>query len=124
VTRSHPPLHCPLLCLIAHILWTLDFVGVPDVPLVGLNLLPRVQEMMQYFVKYFDISLLTRGVGTLDPHQVPPQDTHAQLVAEGGFPHVLVGCKCIPICCMHLLRDTEVSSIICHETVIEDIPLF
>jgi hypothetical protein len=75
--RPHPPQHCPLLSWIAHILRTLDFVGVSDVPLVGLDLLPQVLEMMQYFVKYFDISVLTRGVGTLDPHQAPPQDTHA-----------------------------------------------
>ncbi len=80
--------------------------------------------MTQYFVKYLDISVLTHGVGTLDPHQVPPQDTHAQLVAEGGFPHIFVGCKCVPFCCRHLLGDTEVSPINCHETVIEDIPPF
>ena len=79
---------------------------------------------MQDFVKYFYISVHTHWVGTLDPHQVPPQDTHAQLIAEGGFPCVLVGCKCIPYCCHPLLGDTEVSPIDCHETVVEDIPHF
>jgi hypothetical protein len=68
VTRPHPPLHCPLLRRIPHILWTLDFVGVSNVTLVGLNSLPRVQKMMQYFVENFDISVLKCRVGTLDPH--------------------------------------------------------
>ncbi len=72
VMRPHPPLHCPLLRQIPHILGTLDFVGVSNIPLVGLNSLPRVQEMMQNFVENFDISVLTHGVGTLDPYQVHP----------------------------------------------------
>jgi hypothetical protein len=54
----------------------------------------------------------------------PPQYTHAQLVAEGGLPCILVGCECIPFCCRPLLGDTEVSLIGCHETVIEETPLF
>ncbi len=65
---------------------------------------------------------LPAGLGTLDSHQVPP--THAQLVAEGRFPRVLVGCKCIPFCHHPLLWDKEVSPIDCHETVVVDIPLF
>ncbi len=122
--RPHPPLHHPLHCRSPNILGTLNFVGVSNVPFVGLDLLPWVQKMMQDFVKYFYISVLTRWVETLDPHQVPPQDTHAQLVADGRFPSILVGCKSIPFCCCPLLGDTEVSPIDCHETVIEDIPLF
>ncbi len=119
-----PSLHSPLLSRTPHILGTLAFIGVSNVPLVSLNLLPQVQKMMQYFVENFSISELTRGVWTLDPHQVTPQDTHAQLVAEGGFPCILVGCKCIPFCCRPLLGDTEVSPIDCNETVFEDAPLY
>ncbi len=54
----------------------------------------------------------------------PPQDTHTQLIAEGRFPCILVGPKCAPFCCCPLLGDTEVSPIDCHETVVEEIPLF
>jgi hypothetical protein len=85
MTCPHPPLHRPLLSQIPHILGTLNFVGVSNIPLVNLDLLPRVQKTMQHFVEYFNISELTRWVWTLDPHQVAPQDTHAQLTAEGGF---------------------------------------
>ncbi len=62
----------------------------------------------------------------MDPGSTPGhhQDTHAQLVAEGGFPHILVGRECVPFCCRPLLGNTEVSPIDCHETVVEDIPLF
>jgi hypothetical protein len=77
--HPHPPLHPPLIRQIPHILGTLDFVGLSKVPLFGLNSLPRVQEMTQNFVEDFDISVLTHRVGTLDPHQIPPQDTHASL---------------------------------------------
>jgi hypothetical protein len=52
VTCPHPPLHCPLHRRIPHILGTLDFVGVSNVPLVGLDLLPLVvQNMTQHFVE-------------------------------------------------------------------------
>ncbi len=122
--RPHPPLHCPLLSQIPHILGTLNFVGVSNVSLICLDLLPRIQEMTQNFVEYFNIGVLTCGVGTLDPHQVPPQDTHAQLAAEGGLPGILAGRKCVPFCHHPLLGDTEVSPINCHKTVIEDIPPF
>ncbi len=71
--RPHPPLHHPLLSRIHHILGTLNFVGVSDVPLIGLDLLPPVQKMMQYFVEYFNISELTSWVWTLDPHQFTPR---------------------------------------------------
>ena len=62
----------------------------------------------------------------MDPGSTPghPQDTHAQLVAEGGFPRILVGCECVPFSRRPLLGDTEVSPNDCHETVVEDIPLF
>jgi hypothetical protein len=62
----------------------------------------------------------------MDPGSTPvhPQVLHAQLVAEGGFPRILVGRECIPFCHRPLLGDTEVSPINCHETVVEDIPLF
>ncbi len=107
--HPHPPLYCPRLRRIPHILGTLDFVGVSAVPFVGLNLLARVQKMMQHFFEYVDIREHTHGVGTLDPHQVPPRDTHAQLVVEGRFPRIFVGCKCIPFYCHPLWGDTEVS---------------
>ncbi len=80
--------------------------------------------MTQHFVQYLNISELTCWVWTLDPHQVTPQDTNAQLVVESRFPCILVGCKCVPFCCRPLLGETEVSPINCHKTVVEDIPHF
>ncbi len=56
--------------------------------------------MRQNFVEYFDIHEIAHRVRTLDPHQVPPQDTHAQPVAEGRFPCMYVGGKCIPFFCL------------------------
>jgi hypothetical protein len=80
--------------------------------------------MTQHFVEHFNFSEVTCWVWTLDSHQVIPQDTHAQLVAEDEFPCVLVGRKCVPFCCRPLLGGTKVSPINCHKTVVENIPLF
>ncbi len=107
--RPHPPLHCPLLCQIPHILGKPNFVGVSNVPLVGLDSLHRVKKMMQHFVEYFNIRELTLWVWTLDPHQVTPQDTHTQLVVEGGFPPSEVQSKMI-------IMGHQISS--CHVPVV------
>ncbi len=51
-------------------------------------------------------------------------DQNFVLQREGGFPRILVGRECDPFCCRPLLGDTEVGPINCHETDVEDIPLF
>jgi hypothetical protein len=97
------------------------FIHVPDKPIVGIDQLTRVDEVKQNLIKYFDVSVLTSGAGAMDPHQVLPQDTKAELVAKGRLAVVLVGCKGVPLCCYYLLQDAEVDPINCHETVVEDI---
>ncbi len=87
---------------------------MPDIPVVGL-------DQAQNLIKGFDVGVLTGGVGALDPHQVPPQDADAQLVAEGELAFVLVGREGIPLRCYFHLLDAEVDPIDCHETAVEDI---
>jgi hypothetical protein len=119
--RPHPPLHSPIICRICIVPRTFDFVGVAAVALIGLYPLARLKEITQNLVENFNVSILTGKVGTLDPHQVPCQDVDAQLVVQGGHPHVLVGTKGIPLLCNSFLGDAEVSAIHSHQAVIAHI---
>jgi hypothetical protein len=57
---------------------------VPGIPFVGLDpLSPRVEEvMLQILVKDTNVGELTHGIGAMGPHQPPPQDADAQLIAK------------------------------------------
>ncbi len=121
VTRPHPPLHRPILRRIRIVPGALYFVGVAAVALVSLYPLARLEEVTQNFVKNFNVSMITGRVWTLDPCQVPREDVHTQLVAQGGLPRVLVGCKGVPLLHDSLLRDAEVHFIDCHGAVVAHI---
>ncbi len=97
VTRPHPPLHSPILRWIRVVPRTFDFVGVAAVPLVGLGPLARLEEITQNLAKNDNVSILTSRVWPLDPHLVPREDVHPQLVAEGGLPRILVGREGVPL---------------------------
>jgi hypothetical protein len=116
VTHPYPGLHHPVLRRVCSVLWAFYFIHVPGIPVVGLEQLARVKEVMRNLLK----DLLTGGLGALDPNQVPPQDADAQLVAEGGLAVVFVGCKDIPLHCHSLLQDAEANPNDCHETVLEE----
>ena len=74
--------------------------------------------------KNSNVVILTRWVWALDPYQVPFKDGDPQLVAEGGFPRVLVGPKGVSLNRVSLLGDVEVSPVDCHKTVVADVPVF
>ncbi len=121
VTRPHPLLHHPILHLICVVPGALYFVGLTAVDLVGLYPLARLEEVMQNFVKNFNVGILTGRLWTLDPYQVPHKDVHTQLVSQGGLPRVLVGREGIPLLHNSLLQDAEVRSIECHGAVVAHI---
>ena len=92
MTRPHPPLHSPIFCRIHIVPRTFDFVGVAAVHLVGLDPLNRLKKILQNLVENDNVSILTGRVWPLDPHQVPHEDVHPQLIlAQGGLARVLVG---------------------------------
>ena len=121
MTRPHPPLHCPILCRIRTVAGAFDFVRVSVVPLVGLDPLARLEEVPQNFVENFNVSILTGRVRPLDPHQVPCEDVHSQLVAQGRLPRVLVGTEGVPLLRGSLLGNAEVRAVDCHRAVIEHV---
>ncbi len=89
--------------------------------LVGLDPLARLEEVSQNLVENFNVGILTGRVRPLDPHQVPCEDVHPQLVAQGGLPHVLEGTEGIPLCRGSLLRNAEVRVVDSHRAVVEHI---
>ncbi len=92
VMCPHSPLHSPIFRRICVVPRTFDFVGVAAVPLVGLDPLARLEKILQNLVENDIVSILTGRVWPLDPHQVPHEDVHPQLIlAQGGLPRVLVG---------------------------------
>ncbi len=86
VMHSFPPLHNQLLPRLATFFWKLEFVHAADVPVIGLKALAQLKEVGEDFVEHFNVRILTSKVRTLDLHQVPCQDVHAQLFPQGGLP--------------------------------------
>jgi hypothetical protein len=99
----------------------IDFVGVAAVPLVGLDPLARLEEVTQHFVKYINVGILTGRVRPLDPHQVPREDVHPQLIVQGGLPRILMGREGVPLRRGSLLGDAEVRALHGHRAVVEHV---
>ena len=99
----------------------LPFGGCGSRFLIGLDLRARLKKITENLVQYFNVGILTGRVRPLDPYQVPCEDVHPQLVAQGGLPCVLVGREGVLLCCGSLLGDAEVGSIDCHPAVIEHV---
>ena len=92
VMCPHSPLHSPIFRRIRVVPRTFDFVGVAAVHLVGLDPLNRLKKILQNLVENDNVSILTGRVWPPDPHQVPHEDVHPQLIlAQGGLARVLVG---------------------------------
>jgi len=54
-------------------------------------------------------------------YQVPREDVHPQLVAQGGLPRVLVGREGVPLRRGSRLQGAEVYPVDCHCAVVEHI---
>jgi hypothetical protein len=84
VVRPDAALHLEVLGGIHVVLGALDLVRMLAVAIVSLNALARLKKVCQVRGEDLDVRPRTGGVRALDPHQVPHQDIHPQLVAEGG----------------------------------------
>ncbi len=61
------------------------YVGIKYLPIILMFTIGKKRVSDEHLIKNFNVGVLTGrvGVGTLNPHQVPPPNTHPQLVAEG-----------------------------------------
>jgi hypothetical protein len=118
VPRPHPCLHRQLLGRGNVVEWALDLVGVPTIPIVGLNALVLREVLGEDGGEDLDVRPLPSWVWTLNPDKVPGFDVNAQLVPQGGLAGVLMGAEGVSFLRLPLLEDAEVSSINGHQAVV------
>ena len=61
VTRPYPSLYLLVLGQVAAVVGALYFVGVPDVPMVGLNSLARLWKVARNLVENYNVGILPVG---------------------------------------------------------------
>jgi len=96
---------------VAGVVGALNLVGGADVAIVGFDALAGLEPVAQDLIKDLDVIEGTGGVGALYPNEVPAQNTHPDLVSEGGLPPVLVGGEGVPPGCSPRLRDPKIGPI-------------
>ncbi len=104
-------LHPLVLDGVAQVVWALNLVGGANVVVVGLDTLARLEELPKDIVEDLDVGELPGWIGTLDPHQVPTQNTYPNLIPEGGLARALVGSKPVAGGCLPCLRDPKIRPI-------------
>ena len=96
VARSHTGLLWLVLDGVTWVVRTLDLVGCTNVSVVSLDALTWFEELAEDPVADLNIRPQTSWVWTVDPYQLPPENTHPDLVPEGGFSRILVGGEGVP----------------------------
>ena len=91
---------------------------MPAVAVVGLDALARLEKVRQARGEDLDVRPCPGGVRALNPHKIPHQDVHPQLIAEGGLPRVLVGREGVPLRRSSLLGDAKVRPVHRHKAVV------
>ena len=96
-------LHHPVLRRVAVIVRALYLVRAPDVAVVGLDTLSWLKAVCENAVKNCNVGVLTRGVGSRDPNQIPRENIHPELVAKRGLAGIFKGAEGVPLPCGSLL---------------------
>ncbi len=99
----------------------LNFIHVPEVPIVGFDPLAGLETVGKLVQKKIDVVPLTGRVGSADPHQIPREDVDPELLLVRGLPRVFMGRKGVPPCRGILLRDLKVCPVDRHEAVVADV---
>ncbi len=119
--RPYASLHREVFLRVAIVVWALNFMRVPNVPIVGFNPLAGLKAVGELVKKKNDVVPLTGGVGSADPHQIPREDVDPKLLPERGLPRIFMGCKGVPPCCRTLLCDLKVHPVDQHEAVVANV---
>ena len=70
------------------------------------------------------VGILTRWIGSLDPHQIPLKYVNTKLVPKSAFPCKLVRGKRAALLSRALLRDAAVGAIDAHKAMVVPAALF
>ncbi len=96
-------LHHPVLHRVAVVVWALYLVRAPDVAVVGLDTLSWLEAVCKNAVKKFNVGVLTRGVGSRDPNQIPRENINPELVAKRRLAGIFERSEGVPLPCDSLL---------------------
>jgi hypothetical protein len=121
VTCPDATLHLEVLNRVNIILGTLDLVHVSAIAVISLDTFAWLEEVHEAGGEDLDVGPCTGGVRALYPDEIPHQDVHPQLIAEGGLPHILVQPKRVALPCSSLLRDAKVHPIHQHKAVVANV---
>ena len=117
VPRPYASLHCKVLCWVAVIIWALYLVGVPEVAIVRLHPLARLEAVRKFIHICFYCSTYWQGRVCL-PRLGSLQECQPRARSEGqNSPHTC-GNQSIPSRRSSLLQDAEVGAINRHEAVV------
>jgi hypothetical protein len=123
VARSHTGLLRLVLDAIAWIVGALDLVRCTDISIVGLDPLTRLEEVAEDLVKDLDVRPGTCGVRSIDPDEIPPKNTHPDLVPQGRLPRILVGREGVPLGRRPCLGDAKVRPVDGHQAIVKDVSI-
>jgi hypothetical protein len=80
--------------------------------------------MDKCLLKNIYVGILTRWIGSLDPHQIPLKYVDIKLVPKSAFPCKLVRGKRVALLSRALLRDAAVGAIDAHKAIVVAAALF
>ena len=92
-------LHHLVLRRVAVVVWALYLFRAPDVAVVGLDRLSWLEAVCKNAVKNCNVGVLTRGVGSQDPNQIPRENIHPKLVAKCRLADIFEGDEGVPLPC-------------------------
>ena len=96
-------LHHPVLRRVAVVVRALYLVWAPDIAIVGLDTLSWLEAVCENTDKNCNIGILTHGVGSQDPNQIPRENIHPELVVKRGLAGIFEGAEGVPLPCGSLL---------------------
>ena len=83
VSRPDASLHRKILSGVTVVIWALDFIGVPDVPVVSFDSLSWLEKVRELVHEDLDVRPGAGGVGSADPDQIPRENINAELISQG-----------------------------------------
>ena len=117
---THKALHSPVFFGVRCTLGALDVVrSLANVSVISLDALKRIEKMAQAVAKDSDVRILTRWIGSLNPHQIPLNNVNPKLVSKSAFPIELVRGIWVALSSRALLGNSAVCSVDRQQTVVE-----
>jgi hypothetical protein len=117
---THMALHQFILFRIRCTLGSLDMKrSLTNVTIISLYAFERIQKMCQAIAKNSNVGILTRWIGSLQPHQITLYDINPELVTKTAFPSKVVKGKWVALLSRALLRDSTVCSVNRQQAVVK-----